>query len=393
MQVVEREIVHPGRTVLRGVVLAAVVVVGAGAVAWWGIASRATAMSVLARETRELAVPTVSVIRPERGSPQEELVLAGNLVAFTDAPIYARTGGYLKRRLADLGAHVKAGQLLAEIDAPELEQQLQQARADLATAEANARLAQVTADRYKHLRTTESVTEQDVDNATGTLEIRNAAVESARHNVQRLEQMQAFTSIYAPFDGVVTARNTDIGALIDSGASGGAARELFHVASTDRLRVFVNLPEAYSRAARPGLVADLTLAEFAGRRFAATLTRTASALDVASRTLLTEFEVVNRTGELLPGAYADVHLKLAAPVTTVTVPVNTLIFRSEGLRVAVVRGTTVAMRPVTPGRDFGTRIEIVSGLSGDESVVVNPADSLSDGQAVRVATAVPGGRQ
>jgi multidrug efflux pump subunit AcrA (membrane-fusion protein) len=206
-------------SVARNVALIILAVVVVGGFVWRGIASRTTAMSVLTRETRELAIPSVSVITPKRGAPQEEIVLSGDMQAFVDAPIYARTNGYVRRRLVDLGARVKAGQLLAELDAPELDQQLQQARADLSTAEANLRLAQITADRYLDLRKTDSVSQQDVDNATGTLEARKTAVESSRHNVQRLEQLQAFTKIYAPFEGVITASNTDVGALIDSGAA------------------------------------------------------------------------------------------------------------------------------------------------------------------------------
>ena len=375
-------------SVSRGVVLVLGIAAAAGCVAWWGIANRARAMTALTGETRELNTPTVAVTRPRSGGPAEEVVLPGNLQAFADAPIYARTPGYLRRRLVDIGQRVKAGQLLAEIDAPELEQQLQQARADLATAEANFRLAQVTSNRYRDLVRTESVTQQDADNAEGALEARKASVESARHNVQRLEQMQAFTRIEAPIDGVITVRNTDVGALIDPGASGGAARELFHIVSTGRLRLFVNLPERVSPVARTGLLADITLAEFPGRRFAAVLTRTSEAIDVATRTLLAELEVNNASGELLPGSFVQVHFKLPATATTCVLPVNTLIFRGDGVRVAVVqRDSTVAMTPVILGRDFGTEIEIVNGVGADARVVVSPPDSLVDKQRVRVLQA------
>jgi RND family efflux transporter MFP subunit len=373
-------------SVARNVALIILAIVLVGGLVWRGVASRTRAMSVLTRETRELAIPSVSVIPLKRGAPQEEIVLPGNMQAFVDAPIYARTNGYLRRRYVDLGARVTAGQLLAEIDAPELDQQLQQARADLSTAQANLRLAQITADRYLDLGKTDSVAQQDIDNATGTLDARKAAVESSRHNVQRLEQLQAFTKIYAPFGGVITARNTDIGALIDSGSSGGVARELFHIAQTSRLRVFVNIPEVYSRVARPGLNADLTFAEFPGRRFTAVLVRTAEAIDVASRTLLTEIENANPAGELLPGAYAEVHLKLPAATSTYLLPVNALLFRGEGLRIAIVKGgSRIALVSVTVGRDFGTEVEVVSGLAGDEQVVVNPPDSLVDGQRVQIS--------
>lgn len=376
---------RPRGSATRTIVVSILVMAAVGAVAWWGIASRAKAMVVLERETRDLAVPTVSVIRPDHGAPESEVVLPGSIQPITDAPVYARTNGYLKRRTVDIGAHVKAGQLLGEIDAPELEQQLAQARADLSTAEANGRLAKITADRYTDLLKSDSVSQQDVDNAKGNLEARQAAIESARHNVQRLEELQAYTKIYAPFDGVITARNTDVGALIDSGASGGTARELFHIAATNRLRVFVNVPQTFSQVARPGLTADLVIAEFPGRRFTGTLARTSGSIDASSRTLLTEFDLDNKSGELLPGSYVEVHLKLLSPTSTVTLPVEAVMFRSDGVQVAVVRnGNRVALVPVVLGRDFGTDMEVVSGLSGDEWVVVNPSESLVQDEVVQV---------
>jgi RND family efflux transporter MFP subunit len=306
--------------------------------------------------------------------------------AYADAPIYARTNGYVKKWYADIGAHVKAGQLLAEIDAPEIEHQLQQARADLATAEANARLAQTTAERYRDLIKTNSVSQQDLDNANGSLEARQAAVESSRANVQRLQQLTAFTRIDAPFSGVVTARNIDVGALIDAGNN---AKELFHVADMRTLRVFVNVPEVYSRQARPGLMADLTLREFTGRRFTGRLVRTANAIDVASRTLLTEIDVDNAKGELLAGSYCDVHLKLGDhAASAMKLPVNALIFRANGLQVATITGSgRVALKSITVGRDFGDSVEVLSGVDPQDRVVVNPPDSISANQAVRVAAA------
>jgi RND family efflux transporter MFP subunit len=353
--------------------------------AFWGISTRAKALAVVTRETRELAVPTVSVVRPDKGAPQQEIVLPGTMQAFTDAPIYARTNGYLRKWYADIGTRVRAGQVLADIDTPEIDQQLEQTRADMATAEANLRLAQTTADRYRDLIKSNSVAQQDLDNANGNLEAKQTAVTSSRANVNRLEQLHAFGRITSPFDGVVTARNTDVGALIDSGSN---AKELFHVASVRRLRVFVNVPELYSRAAHPGMQADLTLAEFPGRRFAATLARTAESIDLASRSLLTEFDVDNPKGELLPGSYVQVHLKLATEASTFKLPVNTLIFRTEGLQVAtVIEGTRVALTPVTLGRDFGTSVEVITGLAGNEQVIVNPPDSIQTGQTVRVAAA------
>jgi len=368
----------------RGAVLGLVVVIllAVGA-AFWGITTRARALDVVTRETQEMAIPTVAAVSPDRGSGREEIVLPGNMHAFADASIYARTNGYLKRWYVDIGGHVRAGQLLAEIDTPEIDHQLQQARADLATAQANAHLAQTTAERYRDLIKSDSVAQQDLDNANGSLEARAAAVESARANVRRLEQLQSFKRIEAPFDGVVTARNTEIGALIDSGSN---AKELFHVAAVHKLRVFVNVPEVYARVAREGLEADLTLKEFPGRRFAGKLVRTAQSIDLASRTLLTEIDVDNPKGELLPGSYAEVHFKLPSPESTLKIPVSALIFRADGLMVATIRnGNQVAIVPVTAGRDFGNAVEIVGGLTGSERVIVNPSDSLTDGQTVRVA--------
>jgi RND family efflux transporter MFP subunit len=353
------------------------------AAAGWGISTRTKALTVVTQETRDLAVPTVAVVKPEAGAPQEEITLPGTMQAFTDAPIYARTNGYLKRWHTDIGARVKTGQLLAEIDTPELDQQLQQARADLGTAEANQHLAQTTAERYRDLIKSDSVAQQDLDNANGNLEARIAAVESARANVRRLEQLQAFRRIEAPFDGVVTARNTDVGALIDSGST---ARELFHVAAVKTLRVFINVPEVYSRAAEEGLKADLTLKEFPGRRFTGTLVRTSKAIDVASRTLLTEVDIDNSKGDLLPGSYAEVHIRLPSAASTLKLPVDALIFKTDGLQVALLdEHDRVALVAVTAGRDFGESVEIVSGLKGNERVIANPPDSLTAGQTVRVA--------
>jgi RND family efflux transporter MFP subunit len=353
--------------------------------AFWGISTRAKSLDIVTKETREAAVPTVSVIAAERGAPQQEIVLPGTMQAFTDAAIYARVPGYLRKWYVDLGSRVRSGQVMADIDTPEVDQQLEQTRADLATAEANARLAQSTAERYRDLIKTDSVSKQDLDNANGSLEAKATAVTSARANVKRLEQLKAFGTITAPFDGVVTARSTDLGALIDSGSN---AKELFHVAAVHRLRVFVNVPEVYSRAARPGMKADLTLTEFPGRAFTGTLARTAQSIDVASRTLLTEIDVENPKGELLPGSYAEVHLKLPSEASTFKLPINAVIFRTEGVRVAVVGADgKVALLPVTLGRDYGNSLEVVSGISGRERIIVNAPDSVEAGQAVRVAAA------
>jgi|SRR5215472_7946433 len=374
-----------GSAATRAIMLLFVVVVVAFIIIW-GISSRKQANAQLAQETQDLAVPTVSVIHPKPGTPQQELILPGDMQPFTDAPIFARTSGYLKNWSVDIGAKVKAGQLLAEIDAPEVDQQLQQARADLATAEANLRLAEVTATRYQDLLKTDSVSQQDVDNAKGNFEARKTTVESERSNVKRLEELQSFERVYAPFDGVITARNTDIGALIDPGSSGGTARELFHIAAINRLRVYVNVPQIDSPQIRPGLRADLVLTEFPGRRFEGSVVRSSGAIDNNTRTLLTEVDVDNSSGLLKPGGYVEVHLKLPSPVNTFTLPVNTTIFKSAGLQVATVKDAkTIVLLPIIPGRDFGTEIEVVAGLKGDESVVLNPPDSLTNGTAVRLA--------
>jgi len=371
----------------RGPIIIVVVLVVAGALtAAWGIAARGHAMTELVRETREMAVSTVVVTAPSRGAASEEVSLPGNIQPYTDAAIFARTSGYLKTRYADIGSHVKAGQVLAEIDTPEIDQQLLQARADLATAQANAGLAKTTAARYEELIKTDSVSRQDVENATGNYEAKKAGVLSADANVKRLEELHRFKTIYAPFTGVITARNTDIGALIGSGSG---AKELFHIAAMNRLRVFVDVPQIYSRAARPDVQATIEVQDLPGRTFKGKLARTAQSIDAGSRTLLVEIDLDNPGGEILPGSFAQVHLKLPTDATTFRLPVNTLIFRSEGLRVAEVENGTVSLIPITIGRDFGSTVEVIAGLSGGESIVVNPSDSLANGQAVTVVPAEP----
>ena len=361
-----------------------VLMIVAGLILFRGVTARVRASQDVKADTRELAVPAVSLAQPKLGSPQEELVLPGNIQAFIDAPIYARTSGYLKRWYVDIGGRVKQGQLLAEIDTPELDQQLQQSKSDLATAKANSDLAATTSARYEALLKSDSVAKQDADNAEGDAHAKKAMVDSATDNVKRLEQLQSFEKVYAPFDGVLTARNTDIGQLIGSG-SGAGAKELFHVASIHTLRVFVNVPQQNSPAAVAGVEAYLTMPQFPGRHFPGKLVRTSAAIDQASRTLLTEVDVSNPKREILPGAYAEVHFKLPSAGATVVVPVTALIFRSEGLRIAVVRNGHAVMLPVILGRDYGTEVEVVSGLDGHEKVVTNPPDSLLDGQEVRNA--------
>ncbi len=371
----------------RGIWIAIVVLLIVAAVVIAGIIPRERAKAALRTETYDLAVPTVVAIHPKMGSPLQEIVLPGNIQAFIDSPIYARTNGYLKKWYADIGSHVKAGQLLAEIETPEIDQQLDQARADLNTAQANNRLAEITATRYEDLAKTEAVSKQDVDNAVGDAEAKKAMVASAQSNVKRLEQLQSFEKIYAPFDGVITARNTDIGHLINSGA-GGPATELFHIAETKSLRVFINVPQEYSQATEPGLTADLTLQEFPGKRFKGKVVRTSSSIDQTTRTLLVEVDVDNPTGELLPGAYTQVHLKVPSGAPAVILPVSAMLFRSEGMQAATVEnGDRVQLRDVLIGRDFGSEIEVVSGIKAADWVIVNPSDSLVTGEKVRLASA------
>jgi RND family efflux transporter MFP subunit len=369
---------------VRSVLAVLVVLIIIAVVVAAGIIPRMRAQKVLRQETRLSAEPEVAVTKPEKAAPSEEIVLPGNIQAFIDAPIYARTNGYLKRWYFDIGAHVKQGQLLAEIESPEVDHQLTQAKEDLATAKANLNLAQITAKRYVDLFKTDSVAKQDVDNAVQDEAAKSTIVKSAQANVLRLQQMVDFEKIYAPFDGVITARNTDIGQLIDSGSSGGPTRELFHMAAINRLRVFINVPQVYSHATRPGISADLTLPELPGRRFPGRLVRTADAIDPATRTLLVEVDVVNSTGLLFSGAYTEVHFHIQSNGRTMIIPSASLIFRSEGLRIPVVRGNRVSLLPVVVGRDFGNTIEVLSGLSGDDSIVLNPPDSLVDGEIVRV---------
>jgi len=347
-----------------------------------GIHSRAAAEARLRQATEESAIPTVDVISPKEGAPTQEIVLPGTTQAFTDSPIYARTNGYLKRWYFDIGTHVRKGQLLAEIETPEVDQQLQQARADLNTAQANLNIAKITARRWQDLVSTGSVSQQETDQAINNQTAVTAAAESSAANVRRLEQLQSFEKIYSPFDGIITARNTDIGALIDAGAN-TQLKELFHIAAISKLRLYVSVPEVYSIAARPGATASITLDEFPGRTFHGILVRNANAIDVASRTLLVEVDVDNPTGQLLPGAYAFVHLKLPDQTHSVTIPSNTLIFRKEGLQVGLVRDGKAVLVPIKINRDYGNTVEVISGLQPTDSVIVDPSDSLVNATPVR----------
>jgi RND family efflux transporter MFP subunit len=356
-----------------------------------GILQRMHASAALRTETVEMAAPAVSVVSPQRAAPSQEIVLPGNVQPYVTAPIYSRTNGYLQAWYFDIGAHVKKGQLLAVISTPEVDQQLGQSRSNLSTAEANLRLAEITKDRYEGLLKTHAVAQQDVDNAVGTYNANKSIVEADQANVKQLEALQSFEKIYAPFDGIITARNTDVGALVDSGSGGGVKTDLFHLSQVDRLRVYVNVPEEYSQATTSGLTAVLTLSEFPGTTFTGKLVRTSEAITFDTRTLLAEVDVTNPTGKLLSGSYAEVHFKIPGTISTYILPVDTLLFRKEGLRVATVKDGKAQLLAVTPGRDYGDTIEIVSGLQGKESVIVSPPDSVVNGEKVQIAQATTAG--
>lgn len=353
-----------------------------------GIQARAQEDRKLAAATSESAVPTVSVVKPSAAADAEEVILPGNMQAFTETPIWARASGYLRKWYVDIGARVHAGQLLADIEAPEVDHQLQQAKEQLVTTQENLKLAEITADRYQGLLKQDSIAKQDVDTAVQNLAARSATVRSAQANVARLQQMVGYEKVYAPFDGVITARNTDVGALIDAGTN-SPGKELFREAATHTLRVYVSVPEVYSRAAQPGITSHLTLTEFPGRKFAGKIVRNSRSIDMSSRTLLVEVDVPNPGGELLPGSYASVHLKLPSKVEAVTVPANTLLFRAQGLQVAKVTDGKVALTNVTIGHDYGDSVELVHGISPADQIIVNPSDSIANGQKVTVSAAPP----
>jgi RND family efflux transporter MFP subunit len=378
---------HPFRRWL--VLVIAVVVVAVLLVS--GIVSRVRARTTLKAETAQVALTAVSVVSPKQTAPAEEIILPGNVQPFITSPVYSRTNGYLKKWYFDIGAHVKKGQLLAVIETPEVDQQLQQARSNLSTAQANLELATITKTRYQGLLKTHAVAQQDADNAVGTYNANKAIVQADQAAVDQYAAMVSFEKLYAPFDGVITARNTDIGDLINSGSSTGVKTDLFHIAQPGKLRVYVNVPEEYSRGIKAGMTADLALAEFPGRTFQGNLVRTADAINMTTRTLLVEIDVANPTNTLLTGSYAEVHLKIPAQGSTFIIPVNTLIFRSEGLRVGVVKDNKVTLTTVTPGHDFGNQIEIVAGLKPEDQIIINPPDSIVTGQQVQIVQAtLPG---
>ena len=353
-------------------------------IVWSGLSAR-HASAKLKESTEAASVITVATTRPDTQSQLSELILPGNIQANYEAPIYARTSGYLKRWLVDIGTPVKAGQLLAEIESPEVDQQLRQAEADLATAKANQAIADLTAERWRKLRATDSVSKQEADEKISLAASGDAQMQAARANVQRLRELSGFERVIAPFDGVVTARSTDIGRLIAAGENTGPA--LFRVADMHRLRLYVSVPQTYAAVMKPGVNADLLLPDRPGKTYVATLDSTSSAIDVSTRTLLAQLVIDNKNGELLPGAYAEVHFKLppgAGPVSY-KLPANVLLFRSDGLHVGTVDANgRVALKPVEIGRDYGSDIEIVRGLDPNDKVILSPPDSLTDGLTVRV---------
>jgi len=355
------------------------------ALAAWGILSRVSARNTLSRQMAITAATSVVTVKPTVAPGSEALVLPGSVQANYEAPIYARTNGYLRVWYTNIGTPVKKGQLLAEIESPEVDQQLSQARADLATAEANYLFAKSTDVRWQGLLATESVSKQDADQRSGDAAAKKAAVQSAAANVARLRDMESFKRVLAPFDGVVTQRNTDIGALINAGQSPGAA--LFRVADTHRLRIYVSVPQPYASSIQPGMSADLVFTEHPDKHYPATVAFTAQALDPASRTLQVELQVENPRRELFPGAYAEVHFNLAAAAPILRLPANAVLFRAEGLLVAAVGSDhRVRLKRIAEGRDFGSSIEVLSGIDAADDIVINPPDSITDGALVHVVT-------
>ena len=374
--------------ILVGAVL--LVLVTAGAVTFL---SRKNEADALAKETEAISIPTVAVVQPEVEPGNDELVLPGNLQAFEESPIFARTNGYLVRWYKDIGSQIQKGELLANIDTPEVDQELSQARAGREQIKAQLELAKISADRWANLRKTDAVSQQEADQQASGYQQAQANLAAADANVRRLEQLESFKNVYAPFSGVLTRRNVDPGALINSGA-GATGKELFDIARVDPLRVYVSVPQAYAPTMKAGMKAAITLQEFPGQKFLGAIARTADAIDPSTRTLLTEVDVPNKGGKLLPGSFGQVHFATGTNVPRITIPVNTMLFRAEGTRVAVVdKDGKVWFHPITIGRDFGATIEILGGIDQNDEIIINPSDSLEEGQQVHVTKPTDGGQR
>jgi RND family efflux transporter MFP subunit len=365
------------------IVIALVVLAGVA----YRLIGRAVDERHLEHATKSNAISTVSVTAPTISGLGSEIALPGNTQAFDDTPIYARTSGYLKQWFVNIGQHVTEGQLMATIETPELDEQLEVARADLKSAQADLNLANTTSERYQNLLKLNSVSQQETDVAVSGAAAKRAVVEAAQANVRRLAQLQSFEKIYAPYSGIVTQRNTDIGDLINSGSAttNNTAKELFHIAAVNELRVFVAVPEVYAPNVHNGDTATLTLDEYPDQVFTGTVARNSGSIDSGSRTLNVEVDVNNRDGKLLPGAYVFVHFKIPKQERQLSIPSNTLIFRAQGLQVGIVRDGHVHLQPITIGKDNGRSVEIATGLSPDDQVILDPSDSLSEGQAVQIA--------
>jgi membrane fusion protein, multidrug efflux system len=373
-------------TILVGAVL--LVLITAGAVTFL---TRHGEADALAKETEAVSIPTVAVVQPKVEPGNDELVLPGNLQAFEESPIFARTNGYLLRWYKDMGSRIQKGELLAAIDTPEVDQELSQARATREQIKAQLELAKISTDRWANLRKTDAVSQQEADQQASGYQQARANLAASEANVRRLEQLESFKNVYAPFSGVLTRRTVDPGALINAGA-GATGKELFDIARVDPLRVYVSVPQAYAPTMKAGMKAAITLQEFPGQKFLGTIARTADAIDPATRTLLTEVDVPNKDGKLLPGSFGQVHFTTGTSVPRITIPVNAMIFRAEGVRAAVVdKEGKVGFHPITIGRDFGATLEILGGIDQNDQIIINPSDSLEEGQQVHVAKAEQGG--
>ena len=372
--------------VVAAIVLVVLILSGAAT-----LLSRRHDNKVLAKDTEASSIPTVAVVRPTPEKPDDEIVLPGTLQAFEESPIYARTNGYLVRWYKDIGSRVKEGELLAKIDTPEVDQELSQARANREQIVAQLKLAKISAERWENLRKTDSVSQQEADQETSGYQQAQANLLASDANVKRLEQLESFKNVYAPFAGVLTQRNVDPGALINAGSTGKA---MFNMAKTDVLRVFVNVPQAYVPSVRVGMETIITLQEMPGEKFKGKVARTSESIDPGTRTLLTEIDVPNPDGRLLPGSFGQIHFSVPDNVNKVTIPVNAMLFRQEGTRVAVVdQNGVVHLRPISIGRDYGATLEVLGGVDPSEQVIINPSDSLEDGQKVQIAQPKQGAQQ